>query len=331
MDLVLDIASSIEFWRQRYPGTRALRPPSSAKPTECAYSQIEIDRLAPSWVSDEFLAPTNGVFHSLAFEATRYRNRKTSCVHTWRGPIPEGSFYQLQPHVFVESPGFMFLHAATILNFTQLVAFGDELCGLYSFDKRSKRGFVMRDYSLTTTQKLAHFVKIAKGCRGSYNARMALQYLVDESSSPMETYDEMSLCLPYSRGGYHIEMPNMNYEVPLSPRAARIAKRRNCRLDMGYPNQKLDIEHHGKLDHLSDEDKESDFARVSGLKEMGYEVIELTHDQVNDLFALEYIIERIAKEHFHKRLRKDALGATSERLALRSDLSNWNRSYGRIR
>ena len=99
---------------------------------------------------------------------------------------------------------------------------------------------------------------------------------------------------------------------------------------MSYKDYPLDIEHHGKLDHSSDAEKESDFARVSGLKEMGYEVIELTYAQVADLFAYEYIIQRIARL-LGKRIRKYALGATPARIRLRREVREWNSSSGRIR
>ena len=115
----------------------------------------------------------------------------------------------------------------------------------------------------------------------------------------------------------------------MSSRAARIAKRKKCYLDMGYSKYALDVEHHGKLDHSTDEEKDSDRDRVNGLKEMGLEVIELTSNEVGDLFVYEYIIQRIAGI-MGKRLRKDKLGATPERLKLRRELSEWNHSSGAI-
>ncbi len=331
MNLVFDIASSIEFWRQRYPADRMPKPPLPIVPGDAAFRRSDIMPLVPDWVDEQYLEPTDGIFHALAFDAGRCKTLKDITVHIWTGPIPEGSFYELQSGVLVESPAFMFLHAASILDFTNLIAFGDELCGLYSFDAREKRGFRKRKYPLITTIGLQNYLLTAKNCRSTKRAMRALHYVVDNSASPMETFDEMTMCLPYRLGGYGFSRMNMNEEIELTARAARIAKRNTCRLDMGYKDLFLDIEHHGKLDHSSDEEKESDFARVSGLKEMGFEVVELTKAQVGDLFAYEIIIQRIAKEKLHKRLQKSALGATAERLALRKALFSWNRSSGRIR
>ena len=60
-----------------------------------------------------------------------------------------------------------------------------------------------------------------------------------------------------------------------------------------------------------------------------FEVIELTAGQVGDLFAFEYIIQRIARLS-GKRIRADKLGATPERLALRKSLFNRNQTQGRL-
>ena len=230
----------------------------------------------------------------------------------------------------MESPAFMFLHAACLLSFSQLVAFGDELCGLYCFDARENRGFRKRTKPILDKERLEHLLQQAHGCKGHNKAMKAFSYVIERSASPMETFDEMTLCLPYRQGGYTLANPLMNHRVDLTPKAARVAKREKCYLDMGYPLQKLDIEHHGKLDHSSYDDIVSDRARVNGLKEMGYEVIELTSDQVGDLFAYEIIIRRIARI-LGKRLWKQKLGATPERLLLRKELFAWNHSYGRIR
>ena len=63
---------------------------------------------------------------------------------------------------------------------------------------------------------------------------------------------------------------------------------------------------------------------------MGFEVIELTKDQVSDLMAFEFIIQRVAKL-IGKRLDKRKLGATPARLAFRREVFSWNRSSGRLR
>ena len=330
MKLVFDIASSAVFWRRRYPADRSPQTPQPVLLDDCASRKRDIAALLPDWVDSDYLASTGGVFHALAFDRSQSHQLRSTVVHSWGGSIPEGSFYELNDHVLVESPAFMFLQAATVLDYASLIAFGDELCGLYSFDEREKRGFTKRKKPLVRKVVLENYLAQALGCRGRELALQALPHVIELSASPMETYDEMTMCLPIMRGGYHFMQPYMNYPVTLTSKASRIARRKTCYLDMGYPDACLDVEHHGKLDHSSDEDKASDFARVNGLKEMGYEVVELTWEQVGDLFAYEYIIERIARI-MGKRLPKQVLGATEERVHLRKTIAMWNAAYGRIR
>ena len=330
MILVLDIASSIEFWRQRYPLNRSPKAQIPHAFSTCAECKRDILPLMPTWIDDEFLAPTDGRLHVLTLDHRFSKKTNSFAVHSWSGALPPGSLLELSPHVYVESPAFMFLHAAQILSPSALIAFGDELCGLYSFDRREERGFRKRTAPLLSKLALERYLLQAKRCRGHEMCKNVLPHIIERSASPMETFDEMTTCLPYRKGGYGILQPAMNVGVPLSSRAARIAKRKTVYLDMGYVTKSLDIEHHGKLDHSSDEDKASDRARVNALAEMGFEVVELTADQVSDLYAYEYIVERIARK-LGKRLDKRAMGATPQRVALRQAIFDWNRSSGKIR
>ena len=330
MDVVLDIASSIAFWRLIYPIDRTPKTAFCAMPGQCAHTWKDIAALLPQWVTPDFLTHTDERIHVLTLGADVHWQSKHHSVHAWGGPVPSGSFYDLGNSVFVESPPFMFLVAASILSPIKLIAFGCELCGLYSFDSTQKRGFRKRKKPLTSVARIRQCLDEAKGCHGYNNALRALAHVVDNSASPMETFDAMCMYLPYRLGGYCLMRPHMNYEVRLNDRAARIALRGTCYLDMGYPKAHLDVEHHGKLDHSDPEDQASDRARVNALKEMGFEVIELTNDQVDDVIAFDYIIQRIARL-LGKRIRKEYLGATKPRMALRRELREWNRSSGRIR
>ena len=162
MELIFDIASSIEFWRQRYPLDRKPQHPEVLAPKTSARRTADIRALLPAWASsEEFLAPTGGTLHVLVLDDTVTRSSHGICKHRWSTPLPEGSLYRLSSNVYIESPEFMFLHAASILEFSQLIAFGDELCGHYSFDRREKRGFRTRSQPLTSKDSLGQFLELA--------------------------------------------------------------------------------------------------------------------------------------------------------------------------
>ena len=329
MSLVLDIEISAAFWRKVFPIHRAPKAAECNPPSQCACSWNEIESQIPLWVTLDLLEPFDGRIHVMSFDESSRRQSARHVVHAWSGFIPEGSFYEMQG-AYIASPPFMFLAAATVLSLPELIAFGCELCGLYSFDESRERGFRTRKVPLLTIEQLACYIKSAKGCRGVKNAQMALKYVIPNSASPMETFDAMLLYLPYRLGGYGLPRPKMNYRVRLSGKAARIAKRQTCYADMCYPEIKLDLEHQGEFDHSTPEEVASDRARVNALKEMGYEVIEFTKDQVNDLLTFEYIALRVAKL-LGKRIRKEGLGATKPRMSLRRAVREWNRSGGRLR
>lgn len=334
MDLVLDISSSIAFWRRYYPANRMpedclLTTHNTPLPsTGLACNELDVRRALSQLSNYDLLAADNRC-HTLAFSEQYRRDSAIHSTRIWSGAIPIGSFFQLRNGVFVETPACMFMRAATILDFAPLIAFGDELCGCFSFDPREKRGFRKRQKPLTNKAQIERYLTYAQGCRGIKLAKAALPFIVENCASPMEVFDEMTMCLPYRYGGYGIPSPEMNLEIHLDTKATRIAKRGKCYLDMGWYGKKLDVEHHGKLDHSSVEDQASDRARVNALKEMGYEVIELTYDQVNDLIAYEHIICLIARI-LGKRMRKQYLGAAPERITLRKSLAAWNASSGTV-
>ena len=330
MHLVLDIATSLEFWRRMYP---ANRQPASIRvdlPGDCAFNKRDVMGLAPDWIIRKLATETGERLHVLCRDRACRRVSDGHIARALTGPVPEGSFYQLDPHVLIASPEFIFLGAANMLDLVALVALGDELCGLYGFDETQERGFRKRTKPVTSAKNLGEYLGRAPGCHGIRAAKSALRHIVDRSASPMETLVEMQMCLPYRLGGYGLWKPSMNHEVPLDGLAARIAKRNTCYADICWPHAHLDVEYHGEFDHSGSGAQLSDRARVIGLREAGFEVIELTYEQVSDPRAFEGIAAMIAKR-IEKPIRKEKLGMTRERIELRRTLANWNRSSGKIR
>ena len=245
----------------------------------------------------------------------------------FNGDLPPNSFYRLNDRVYVSSPGFSFLQMACVLDLPKLIAYGDELCGLYAFDEKNERGMLQRDTPLITKKQLEAFIASAKGLRGYKQAKRALPFIIERSASPMETVDEMLLCLPYRLGGYAIRQPTMNHEVALTTEASRLCHKGNCRADISWPPIKFDLEYQGHADHLGREDFVADRRRINALRIMGYEVIELTNDQVRDWHSFEILALHTAKTVGH-RLQKRDFGLTAERKNLRCSLFDWNASYG---
>ena len=284
--------------------------------------------LAPAWVTPRFLKPENGVLHVLAFEHKCRGGSKTHAMHVCTSELPEGSLYALRDGVYVCSPEFVFLQLAQTLDLIQLIAYGFELCGLYAFDEYAERGMVQRSVSLVTLAQLTRFVENANGMRGRKRALEALRFIQENSASPMETVCALLLSLPYRFGGYSLPKLVLNLQIDV-PRSLRpLCPKGYVRADLRVPGTLLVLEYLGEFDHSGRNSMQADRGRVAALREMGYEVVELTSMQVWNLEAFEIIAKRTSKA-FGKRIRSGELGATAARVRLANILRSWNDSSGR--
>ena len=329
MVLLIETTTALEFWRRVYPLNKVPSSPCTPPDEQAACTESEVFSLKPSWASSEFLAYPDRKLHVLVPEHSMRRRSQHHIAHTWSAPLSEGSFFDCGNGAFVSSPELVFLGAAYRLPLIELIALGDELCGLYSFDPFAKRGFRKRKVPLVAKAQLESYIASVGPALGTKKGRDALKYVVERSGSPMETFDEMTMCLPNWLGGYAIKQAKMNPMIPLTSTAARIARKEHCYGDLCWLDDNLIVEHQGEFDHTLPADVAADRARVNALREMGYEVIELTSGQVGDLRAYESIVLRIAAI-LGAGLRKENLGATPKRVELRNTLYAWNRSYGRL-
>jgi len=317
------------FWRAVYPADRTLvRPPVAPPPGECAETAYDVWSMAPAWLTKESLEEYGGKI--TAFTMRGNAGRRDSSIHSirvWRNDFPPGSFFDYGTGLYISSPCFTFLQMAQELNLIELIAYGDELCGTYAFDRANERGMHKRKHPLINKEQLARFLEGAVGSPGIKKARVALRYIVDNAASPAETVDEMLLCLPYRLGGYSLRTATMNAKVPMTTSANAVSHLQDCYTDISWPPIHFDIEHQGQFDHLSPSDYNADRARINALRMMGFEVIELTHGQVGDWRAFEEIALHAAKVIGH-RIRTENRGLTPERRALRNALRAWNAAYG---
>lgn len=287
MKLFLGPEISQLFWRLVYP---ADRKPCWPLPVEVAdqnaCSAADIQNLIPSWVStclEQSAAPLD----VLVFDSSHRRLGASVATRVWGAEIPEGSFFEFANGVVVPSPCFTFLLMAKRLSLPELIAYGDELCGLYAFDEESPRGMRQREAPLITLAELNRYLDGASGAPGSRLARQALPFIVEGSASPMETVDAMLFCLPIRHGGYALPEAKMNLEVPLGQLASKIARKQTCRGDLCWLDKGLIVEHQGLYDHDNSGAYASDRARIDALKAEGYNVLELTSGIVRDLSAFE--------------------------------------------
>lgn len=329
MKLIISHFSAANFWRTVYPANRrpahTSDPPS---PNEIATTAEEVWSLAPEWVTPQFLLPENGILHTLALSGRESKRTTTHYSHLCTGALPRGALYALNDDTYVCSPEFVFIQLAQSLNLVQLVAFGCELCGTFAFNESLERGFRNRTNPLVSLAQLRQFVESAHGMRGRKRALIAIQFIVENAASPMEATCALLISLPYRLGGYSLPKLLLNTRIDIPHRLHPLFPKGYCIVDFRIPKTKFVLEYLGTHDHANSSSLQADRGRTAALREMGYEVVELTSQQVWNLAAFEIIAKQISKAA-NKRIRSGEQGATVARIQLRKTLSTWNDASGR--
>lgn len=192
--------------------------------------------------------------------------------------LPEGSFVFVDDGLYSVSPELCFLQLASECSVLELIQVGFELCGAYALQPGSYAGFEKRGCPPTSKKKIADFLERMKGARNIAAAQRALQYVQDNSASPMETACAMLLGLPHRFGGYNLGMPLMNYRIPLRQENEGFGPAyRKC--DLFWPPN-LGVEYDSALIHADKDQMEVDAVRNNDLVHKRVSVMRLTPKQV---------------------------------------------------
>lgn len=315
MDSYYGYETALWYWRMVSP--RCLSPRRVSR-TLSAKSYVHSDHQEeshrPSWLEPDLLALCSGVTHPLVFQKTALHSDTTQRWHLW-GNVPRDAFSPAGEGSFVASPEFCFLQMASVLSFSELVLLGMEFCGFYCLDPTEEEGFGRRPVALTSCARIRDFLAENEGARGRRAAEVALSYMSDGAASPMESAIYLLLCLPYKRGGYGLPRPFLNYQIKLDEKARKLSGGLPCWGDLCWPDDHLDLEYLGRPSHEGADNMMSDRRRTLAIEEAGYEVIEITKEQVLDLVAFDIVVRRIAAK-LGKRLNKSKCGITPERQTL---------------
>ena len=254
---------------------------------------------------------------------------RSQVVHArvWSGEIPRTAFRQVGKGLYVSSPEFVFLQMATRLDLPQLVALGMELCGTYRRNVElahlgsNESGFetVYHVQPLTTPKRLQGFLGSVGSAAGVPTALKALDYVLPNSASPMETVLYLLLCLPRRLGGYALPKPVLNPSIVLSKAGRRYTVRNVAKPDLLWEHFRLDLEYDSDEFHGNERLADGSMRRKA-LERMQIEVVQLTAEEVlsTDLFHATAL--RLARR-FGKRVRAEHEGGFVERRAqLRASL-----------
>lgn len=294
MKLVLSHISAIGYWRYAAPKASQYHDDRASERTRSA----KLEDACGSWSTISSYPNIRHLIHSekihvLAGAHGTCRSGPHHVAHTCEHDLPQGSFVSLGHGVFVSSPELCFLHAAEVLGFNRLVAYGHEICGTYALQPEADRGFVTAK-RLTSVAKLRAFISRFPDAYARAKALRALAWVADGAASPLETATGMILHLPMKYGGYGLPVHAFNRKVPLSKEARCLAGRMYCKLDLSWGDVKYDLEVQGKYDHSNQLD--SDSKRELALKHDGYRYDPITYAQITSPFDMAVIAKRVARE-----------------------------------
>lgn len=252
--------------------------------------------------------------------ASTSHNHRTDVVEFHRSGKPFGGtgLLSLGEGTRVTSVPFTFVQMATSLSLIELLELGYELCGTY---RRGKAGEPTRYHAdpLMTTRQLAQFLRMNPGMHGAKRAQRALSYIAKGAESPREAKCALLFGLPVALGGYGLGIPLMGYEVECTGEAYAIAETRMLRCDLFWPSARLAMEYQSRAFHEGELHRARDSRRLNALRAMGIDVVLVTDNELESLFACDTIAQSMLRV-LGKRNRTCVRNARDRKLKLRRQL-----------
>jgi len=229
--------------------------------------------------------------------------------------IPKGiaktSFIEVADSIFIASPELCFLLAAKELTIPELAVLATNLCAMYRINPSEVLGQEQR-IPITSIEKTKKYLEMSQKVAGLKNARMAIQYALDNSNSPMESRVAILFVLPFYHGGYALLHPELNYNVTLSADGKQVLGRDYCCCDMVWPEQKVVVEYDSNLVHLNKAQFNYDKRKAAALQLSGYTVINVTRENLKNFEAIE-ALGRLMRKVLHMRPMTDRLEKYKDR------------------
>lgn len=267
--------------------------------------------------------------HRFVFSRGQVGSRSLFKSHLLTQEPPPGSFRQTEHGFDVTSPEFTLLNLATQTSRNQLLMACYEMCSSFAVFTPCKRAQLQLDEAISlklippdcgwkrvvdtngndtnlwkrspllSAADIAAFAKQAAGLRGVKQLRWAAERMTGQTASPFEVQTSMLISLPRDEGGLGIEITN-NALIPLSEAARSLYDKTCCYADIliecATDSMGVILECQGRSAHDSEAASLSDAERTTALTSMGYDVIQITYDQIKDKKSFDHIAELIHKK-----------------------------------
>lgn len=273
---------------------------------------------------------------------------------------PPGSFRQTEHGFDVTSPEFTLLNLATQVSRNQLLMACYEMCGSFAVfkpyvrtqqqldeaillklippncgwervsDVNGKDTNLWKRTPLLTATDIAAFAKQAAGLRGVKQLRWAAGRMTGQTASPFEVQASMLVSLPRDGGGLDIHIAN-NVRIPLNEAARSLYDKTCCYADIliesNTDSTGVILECQGRSAHDSEAASLSDAERTTALTSMGYDVIQITYEQIKDTKSFNNLAELIHKKAGLPYAPKTKQERTAEDALRRELLVNWDELF----
>ena len=183
---------------------------------------------------------------------------------------------------------------------------------------------------LITAADIAAFAKQAAGLRGVKQLRWAAERMTGQTASPFEVQTSMLISLPRDEGGLGIGIAN-NARIPLSEAARSLYDKTCCYADIliesATDSMGVILECQGRSAHDSEAASLSDAERTTALTSMGYDVIQITYEQIKDKKSFDNLAELIHKKAGLPHTPKTKQERTAEDTLRRELLVDWDELF----
>jgi len=249
------------------------------------------------------------------------RSSQVFKTHVFTEIMPDRCLVNTNDGFLVASAELCFFQMASQLTLVDLIRLGYELCGSYSTPKRMLGNDVPSAFSntkynlkpLTTKKRLTAFVERMSGKHGVKRASRALEYIVDDSGSPMESALAILLVLPFRLGGYGFPLPSMNRVVDPKAIMKRSSNKHYYKCDLFWREFGLAAEYDSALHHSDAKSIANDSIRRGELALSGIEVVTVTDKQLYRAEEFDKVARQLATKMKRRIQIKNAKFTTKHR------------------
>ena len=298
--------------------------------------------------------------HRFVFSREQVGSRSLFKSHLLTQEPPPGSFRQTEHGFDVTSPEFTLLNLATQAPRNRLLMACYEMCSSFAVFTPCERAQQQLDEAtslklippgcgwerivgtkgndtnlwkrapLLSAADIAAFAKQAAGLRGVKQLRWVAERMTGQTASPFEVQTSMLISLPRDEGGLGIDIAN-NARIPLSEAARSLYDKTCCYADIliesATDSMGVILECQGRSAHDSEAASLSDAERTTALTSMGYDVIQITYEQIKDKKSFDYLAKLIHKKVGLPYIPKTKQERTAEDTLRQELLVDWDNLF----